>query len=169
MFMSIESFITTWEMEGSSTQKILDALTDESLQQAVKPNDRTLGGIAWHLVTAIGSIVGETGLSFDAPGRNTTLPTSAKEIADAYRSASVSLLNAIKENWTDQSLFVEHKMFGQFDAPAGIALTILVNHQIHHRGQMTILMRQADLVVPGMYGPAKEEWSLIGMEPPEIK
>jgi hypothetical protein len=29
-------------------------------------------------------------------------------------------------------------------------------------------MRQAGLRVPGVYGPAKEEWEDLGMEPPLI-
>ena len=31
---------------------------------------------------------------------------------------------------------------------------------------MTVLMRQAGLTVPGVYGPAKEEWATAGMEAP---
>lgn len=30
-------------------------------------------------------------------------------------------------------------------------------HEIHHRGQLTILMRQAGITVSGLYGPSKEE------------
>jgi hypothetical protein len=33
---------------------------------------------------------------------------------------------------------------------------------------MTVLMRQAGLKVPGIYGPAKEEWSIYGAPVPEI-
>jgi uncharacterized damage-inducible protein DinB len=33
----------------------------------------------------------------------------------------------------------------------------LIRHQIHHRGQITILMRQAGLAAPGVYGPNEEE------------
>ena len=32
---------------------------------------------------------------------------------------------------------------------------------------MTVLMRQAGLTVPGVYGPAKEEWAVAGMEAPK--
>jgi uncharacterized damage-inducible protein DinB len=46
-------------------------------------------------------------------------------------------------------------------------LSILVKHQIHHRAQMTVLMRLLNLKVPGLYGPAKEEWSQYGMEAQE--
>jgi uncharacterized damage-inducible protein DinB len=30
---------------------------------------------------------------------------------------------------------------------------------------MTVLMRQADLRVPGIYGPSREEWAAGGAEP----
>jgi uncharacterized damage-inducible protein DinB len=32
---------------------------------------------------------------------------------------------------------------------------------------MTVLMRQAGLKVPGIYGPSREEWVKIGMTAPE--
>ena len=51
--------------------------------------------------------------------------------------------------------------------PNSIFLMTLINHQNHHRGQMTVLMRQAGLTVPGVYGPAKEEWAAAGMEAPK--
>ncbi len=33
---------------------------------------------------------------------------------------------------------------------------------------MTVLMRQAGLTVPGIYGPSKEEWANLGMEAPKM-
>ena len=41
-------------------------------------------------------------------------------------------------------------------------------HQCHHRGQMSVLMRQAGIRVPGIYGPAREEWSMLGAPIPEV-
>ena len=49
----------------------------------------------------------------------------------------------------------------------GKTLGALVTHQIHHRAQLTVVMRLAGLKVPGVYGPAKEEWAAYGMEPQE--
>ncbi|MGA2381636.1 MAG: DinB family protein [Spirochaetia bacterium] len=37
---------------------------------------------------------------------------------------------------------------------AGV-LASLVKHQIQHRAQMTVLMRQTGIRVPGVYGPAQ--------------
>ena len=52
--------------------------------------------------------------------------------------------------------------------PRGLSLQVLVVHQAHHRGQMTVLMRQAGLEVPGVYGPSREEWTAYGMQPPTV-
>jgi len=41
----------------------------------------------------------------------------------------------------------------------------MMMHQSHHRGQMTVLMRQAGLRVPYIYGPAYEDWVEQGLEP----
>jgi uncharacterized damage-inducible protein DinB len=37
----------------------------------------------------------------------------------------------------------------------------LVRHLIHHRGQLIVLMREAGLIVPGVYGPSREETAAI--------
>ena len=47
-------------------------------------------------------------------------------------------------------------------------LGFLLFHQTHHRGQMIVLMRQAGLNVPGIYGPAHEEWAAYGMQSPDV-
>lgn len=47
----------------------------------------------------------------------------------------------------------------------GASLRFAVMHQAHHRGQMTVLMRQAGLTVPEIYGPTYESWIEKGMEP----
>ena len=57
-----------------------------------------------------------------------------------------------------------------FGMPWTISTTLYsyLKHEIHHRGQLTILMRQAGLPVIGAYGPAKEQWAAIGMPVPAL-
>ena len=50
----------------------------------------------------------------------------------------------------------------------GKSLPVFLTHEMHHRGQMTVIMRLAGLKVPGIYGPSKEEWTNYGMEPPAV-
>jgi len=61
-------------------------------------------------------------------------------------------------------LLDELDMYGEKWA-RGHTLMVLCTHQTHHRGQMTVLMRQAGLKVPGVCGPSKEEWAQFGLPP----
>jgi uncharacterized damage-inducible protein DinB len=167
MLTKIEHFEKSYKMLAEGTQKIMDALTDASLKQSVAQDHRTLGRIAWHIVTSVPEMMGEVGLKFEAVKKDAPLPASAKEISDAYRAASGELLKQVTEGWKDETLFQVEEMYGE-KWPRGLTLRILVNHEIHHRGQMTVLMRQAGLKVPGVFGPAREEWTAYGMPPPEI-
>jgi len=167
MFVTIEDFIKEWKNESAGTQKLLNVLTDESLSQAVTMENRTLGQIAWHIAATIHEMVSQTGLNFDSAGTERDVPDAAADIAQAYHSAAQALQGAIKSQWTDANLSESCNLYGD-EWKNGLTLRILIQHEIHHRGQMTVLMRQAGLPVPGLYGPSKEEWSKMGMEPPKI-
>jgi uncharacterized damage-inducible protein DinB len=156
MYRTIQEFIADWQRESASTQKALDMLTDASLSQRVSPKDRTLGELAWHIATCIHEIMTEAGLKLEAVGDPKAVPSSARQIADAYRSASEGLINAVQSQWTDATLQEVRNMWGM-QWPNFVTLNALIRHEIHHRGQLTVLMRQAGLQVPDIYGPARRD------------
>ena len=90
------------------------------------------------------------------------MPTSAREIVETFEKAAKSVNQEVGKNWTDETLEIEDEMYGM-NWPRGTTLSTLINHQAHHRGQITVLMRQAGIPVVGVYGPAKEEWEAMGM------
>ncbi|QUW23173.1 DinB family protein [Sporosarcina sp. Marseille-Q4063] len=167
MFKTIDEFLNLWEHESGSTLKILSALTDESLAQEVSPEDRTLGRIAWHIVQTLHEMMSQTGLEFKGTPEDAPVPETAAEIADAYRSTNEAMVSAMKSQWNDEVLSEMRDMYGE-QWSVGTVLGILTAHETHHRGQMTVLMRQAGLRVPGVYGPAREEWAAFGGEAPVI-
>lgn len=167
MYYKIEDFEKDWTKDSASTQKVMDALTDASLAQSVAKDHRTLGRMAWHIVDTFTEMMPKTGLEIKAVKPNTPVPTSADEIKKAYAAVSKELLNQVKSKWDDKTLDIEDELYGE-TWKRGRTLQILVDHEIHHRGQMTVLMRQAGLKVPGIYGPSKEEWTQYGMEEPPV-
>lgn len=162
MFVTIDQFLQDWKKESEVTHKILSPLTDASLRQRVGPEGRTLGFLAWHIVLTLGEMGAKAGLAVVAPPEDGPDPQRAAEIVSAYKAASDSLARQVREEWRDDMLGGEISMYGS-KWRRGDVLDSLVRHQIHHRGQMTVLMRQAGLVVPGTYGPAREEWAKMGM------
>lgn len=159
----IEQIVNDWNQEAALTLKVLEALTDASLKQAVSDTKpKTLGDLGWHVAGAPVGILGGAGLRIAAgPDFKSPVPASAAEIADAYRSMSAAVADAIKSQWTDAQLSESLLLFGSMNMTYAAVLTLVVRHQIHHRGQMTILMRQAGVVPPGVYGPNEEEGEAI--------
>jgi uncharacterized damage-inducible protein DinB len=166
MFRTIQDFLTEWTEENDSTRKIFMNLTDTSLKQKVSPEGRSLGHLAWHIVLTLGEMGDKAGLKVDAPPENAPDPARASVIIAAYEKGGASLASEIKQKWNDGMLFDEIDMYGQKWTRTA-ALSSIIKHQIHHRAQMTVLMRQAGLKVPGVYGPSREEWTQYGMTPQE--
>ena len=167
LIRSIKDFENWWSNESPATKKIFAALTDESLSQKISDDHRTLGRIAWHIVQTLVEMPTRLGMKVDGPSEKEPVPTSAAAIQQAYAKASKSLLEQIKANWTDETLLQEDDMYGTI-WPRSFTLFVLIGHEIHHRAQMTVVMRLAGLKVPGIYGPALEEWEKYGAQPPVI-
>lgn len=156
MFTAVRHFLNTWRHESASTARLFAELTDASLAQRVAPGHRMLGELAWHIVVSQREIVGKTGLAYDAPRKADPEPARAAGMHSAYVDAAKALAAAVEREWTDEVLRVKDQVYGQ-SWPRGLTLAIVLHHEIHHRGQMTVLMRQAGLRVPGVYGPSKDE------------
>jgi uncharacterized damage-inducible protein DinB len=167
MYRKVDDFLTHWKEHTEDTRKLLDALTDASLSQEIEDGHRTLGRIAWHIVLTVPEMLGGVGLHVDAPGPHAPVPATAKEIATTYGQVTLKAAELIRKDWTDATLLQEDEMYGE-RWTRGVTLRAVVNHEVHHRGQMTVLMRQAGLKVPGIYGPALEEWPAYGMEAPAV-
>ncbi len=166
MIHRIDEFVTRWDQESGSTQRLLDLLTDASLSVTAYPGGRTIGRLAWHIAQTIPEMMARTTLHVAGISEHDPIPSTAREIAEAYRVASASLVAQLRAHWTDATLAQTDDMYGEQWSRA-TTLQVLLYHQTHHRGQLTVMMRVAGLPVAGMYGPASEEWASMGMAPPE--
>ena len=162
MYRTIQDFLNDWTQENNSTLRVFKNLTDASLKQKVSAEGRSLGHLAWHIVLTLGEMGDKAGLKVNAPLENAPDPNTASLIVEAYEKAGLSLASEVKQKWNDGMLLEEINMYGEKWTRTA-TLASIVKHQIHHRAQMTVLMRQAGLKVPGIYGPSREEWSQYGM------
>jgi uncharacterized damage-inducible protein DinB len=164
MYRTLEGFFNKWNYESESTVKLFRRLTDASLEQRVTPEGRSLRDLGWHITGTMTQLLGQAGIAVDAPQFPDKATATAEDLAEAYKRTSDAMVDAIRATLTDEKLAETVQMFGETWS-YGMVLQALIDHQIHHRGQMTVLMRQADLTVPGIYGPAREEWEAMGMAP----
>jgi len=161
MFRTLDDFLAVWTHETGATLKILRALTAASLPTPVAPGGRTLGFLAWHCVTTLPEMMRHAQLPVAGPAHDAPPPPLA-DLVRTYEDCARSIAEALPQRWTDAMLLERIPMYGE-QWPRGTVLFSLVVHQAHHRGQMTVLMRQAGLAVPGVYGPAREEWAAMNL------
>jgi uncharacterized damage-inducible protein DinB len=157
MFRKIEDFEESFKQARGATMRILGAMSDETLGQTVAEGHRDLARMAWHIVLTYPEMMKRAGLKMTAVAEDAPVPTTLAEILTGYKGVTDEFIAQLKENWDDDTLLIVDEMFGEKWA-RGLSLSILLDHEVHHRGQMTVLMRQAGLTVPGVFGPAKEEW-----------
>jgi uncharacterized damage-inducible protein DinB len=157
MFRTVEDFLDSWKMESNSTLRVFGALSDASLSQSVAPGAYSLDSLAKHITISILKIPEHAGL-LTMPAELPAMNTVA-EIVSAYEHNAKQVANAAGKLNSEQ-LAEEIPVFGR-TMRRGQVLTMLIAHQGHHRAQMTVLMRQAGLKVPGVYGPSEADKAAI--------
>lgn len=167
VFTTIETFTSCWEAEGEKTDSLLQAIPDKLWHEDLVSNYRTLARLAWHLIQTPSEMLQRTGLKIDGPSEAESVPHDPQLILQAHRDVVQSVAQTVRKNWTDETLQQTDDMYGQLWTRS-MTLTSLLHHLIHHRAQMTVLMRIGNAKVPGLYGPALEEWAQFGMTAPEV-
>ena len=165
MFRQVKDFLNAYEQGVTRTQKVLAAMDDASLHQVVVPGYRTLGQIGWHIVTTIPEMMGRAGLGLPGVDPHSMPPQTAAAVLEGYRRASGELREAVARSWKDETLLTVDELYGEKWA-RGLTLAVLIGHETHHVGQITVLLRVAGRKVPGIMGPSKEEWTQFGMQAP---
>jgi uncharacterized damage-inducible protein DinB len=162
-----QSMLPEFDQEMQSTRKVLERVPDEKWNW--KPHDKS-GTVGWY-VAHIATLPGWTtmtvnteeldyapvdGPSFQPPkveNRQQALDVFDKEAAEARAAlAGVSDSDMMKD-WTlkagGQTIFVMPRI--------GCIRGMVMNHLIHHRGQLTVYYRLLGVPVPGLYGPSGDE------------
>ena len=141
--------------------RLFKQLTDEALNHSFHQDHRTLGRLAWHITYTLAEMMHTAGLPI---GLIASEPETfkAENLVSLYEKEADAVKRVVQRHWVEEDLAESIPMYGD-DWAKGAVLSVLIRHQAHHRGQMTVLMRQAGLKVPGIYGPSREEWEAMGM------
>jgi uncharacterized damage-inducible protein DinB len=166
MYTTIEDFIKDWQQESDFTLKIFANIPDAKKSKIVHVNIRTLDRLAWHITQTLTEMPFRAKILQQDYLDKKPIPDTFSDILNIYKKYSEELTRLLKEKWGAVDLTEKIEVYGQKWKRRKI-LSVLLKHQAHHRAQMTILMRFLDIKVPGIYGPAKEEWTNFGMEAQE--
>jgi uncharacterized damage-inducible protein DinB len=151
-------FLESWDSEASRTAAVLQSLPADKYDFRPDPDGRSLGELAWHLSEIDGYMShGIATGSFESRLPGLERPRAVAELAPGYarvhadakaRLAKLSAADLDRQVkfFGDRMLMVRHVLW-----------SAMLQHLIHHRGQLVMLCRQAGGKPPGLYGPTREE------------
>ena len=158
-----DALLAEYDHEMGTTRKLLDRIPDDKL--AWKPHERSmaLGELATHLGNIpqwAGAILNEASFDLSGGQRNPEAKPSRAEILALFDAAAKQT-----RTWMDRS-DAEYvapwvlRRSGQemFSMPRVAAFrSFVLNHMIHHRGQLSVYLRLNHVPVPSIYGPSADE------------
>jgi uncharacterized damage-inducible protein DinB len=158
----IESLIQELEQEAQTTRRVLERVPQDRLTW--KPHDKSmsLGQLALHVATTPGGVAEMSQQSpFQIPEFKQQAATSTAELIQAF-DESIAKAQKVLRGLDDAALAKTWKVVngGQevMAMPVGAVLrTIMLNHWYHHRGQLSVYLRQVGALVPSIYGPSADE------------
>lgn len=156
MYRTVNDFIGDWTEAAEGTRKILNSLSDDKLDQAIVEGHSTLGWLGWHLATSPVFFASLVGLHVESAIDKSKEQIKVIDIVETYEKIVEAIKCEVESNLTDEKLVEKIESFAG-ETTRGTLLRKLIDHQTHHRGQMTVLLRQAGLPVPGVMGPTREE------------
>jgi uncharacterized damage-inducible protein DinB len=162
MYTSIQQFVKSFSEEQKITLSLFKAIPNDALTIKMNDDVRSIQRLVWHILITHGEMLGKAGLTIECPDENTEPIDTMAKVSELYIISSKSVLEQIQKKWSDEDLNLVIDIYGE-RWTQGDVLAAFVKHEIHHRGQLSILMRLNQIKVPSIYGPSKEDWANYNM------
>lgn len=161
------ALIAEFDHEMSTTRKLLERLDEARL--GWKPHEKSMsaGRLASHIAELPGwpvTTVRQDELDFapkDGPAWEAANYDRVADILERFDREVKAGREALGELRDEDAGKPWSLMMGGevlFTIPkAAVLRTWVLNHIVHHRGQLSVYLRQLDIPVPSIYGPSADE------------
>lgn len=170
--MSIaQSLLPEFDQEMATTRRVLERVPEDQLDFRPDPKSMTMARLAGHVaeMPSWGSItVNMPELDFGKGDFKPAQMTSREQILAEF-DKTVAESRAAIEGASDELLMQNWalKNNGQvlFEMPRiAVLRSMVMNHTIHHRGQLSVYLRLTGAKVPSIYGPSADEGQMPGAD-----
>lgn len=162
-----DAFLAEWDQEVAATRKLLERVPTDKLDWKPHEKSYTLRQLAGHVAQLHGwTAITLNADEFDiAPADGGEYPQPKLESTDdilALFDRSAAEGRAVIAATGDETFghMWSLRKGGEdiFSAPkAGVLRRFVMNHMIHHRGQLTVYLRLLDVPLPQIFGPTADE------------
>ncbi|HTU02674.1 MAG TPA: DinB family protein [Candidatus Sulfotelmatobacter sp.] len=160
----IEPMLMELDHEAKTTRRLLERVPGAHLGWAPHAKSMTLGRLATHIAEIpgwISTVVQKDEFDVAAGNRKPGTAGSVEEllrmfdenIQKAQKTMQALTEDQLRATWRllkgGQALLAMPRM--------GVLRALMLNHLIHHRGQLSVYLRLKDVPLPSIYGPTADE------------
>jgi len=167
----MEALAHELEHEGATTRRALERIPEDRFDY--KPHEKSYSTreLASHLADSLTwtePTLTTDVMEMDMEEWKPFVASSKAELLarfDESLSAAVTALRSAADSKAGDLWTMKDKKTGQifFSMPrAAVLRSFVLNHLIHHRGQLSIYLRLMDVPVPQIYGPTADEPQMTG-------
>lgn len=158
-----ETLLPEFDHEMTTTRKLLERVPEDKFDWKPHAKSFSLGELATHLANVPswgGETLNKSELDIGGTPRLTAHPSKAEMLAtfDKNATATRAALTGRSDAEFMASWALKREGKTLFSMPKAVVWrSFVVNHVIHHRGQLSVYLRLLDVPVPSIYGPSADE------------
>jgi uncharacterized damage-inducible protein DinB len=158
----VDSILTEIDQEAKTTKRVLDRIPEDKLAWKPHPKAFSLGQLALHIASVPGNVAAlAVPDSMEAPNFSQPEAKTRQEVLDTFSKSLETAKDTLKKMddarlMSTWSLTKNGKVLMSIPR-IGFIRSILMNHNYHHRGQLSVYLRILNVPVPSIYGPSADE------------
>jgi uncharacterized damage-inducible protein DinB len=155
---TIESFLQYFKNVRERTMRVARCIPPDKLDWSYAPGKFTLGDMLRHIAVAERFLWAET-----VQGHASRYVSHGKELADGYENVMALLERLHAESLEIFSKLSDEELQRKCQTPDGAEITkwkwlrLMVEHEIHHRGQVYLYLAVLGVLTPPLYGLTSEQ------------
>ena len=157
-----EGLLQELDQEARTTRRLLERVPQEHLEWRPHEKSMTLGQLARHVTMIPGGVAAAvTETTMQVPNFPQPTITDVRDLLPQL-DESVAKARAILGPMSDENMMATWRLMNgdqTIMAMPRVAFlrSIMLNHWYHHRGQLSVYLRQLGVPLPSIYGPSADE------------
>jgi len=154
--------VNEMDREAEITNRLFEIIPDDKLDFRPHPKAKSLGELAMHIAVLPGNVAAIAVEDVhDFAGIPQDPQATSRAQIQATFAESLEKAKTIVRSTDDENALKELQLIVNgktaFAAPrVGFWRTVLLNHNYHHRGQLSTYLRILDIPLPSVYGPSAD-------------
>ncbi len=155
---SVSQFLEYWDSVRGRTRRVVACIPPDRLEWTHRAGAFTLGDLVRHLAAIERYVYAEA-----VAGRPSRYPGCGRDLADGHPAVLEYLDRLDAEAKGIIGALRDADLERKCPTPAGAAVTTwkwlraMVEHEVHHRGQIYLMLNMLEVPTPPLYGLTSEE------------